>query len=75
MAKLYLKPEELVKHSAHHRHYMGDGNISGDAEGKRQPLKVVEFWGGVAHDVPENYARQAKDEGIADTKRPSFKGE
>jgi hypothetical protein len=65
--KVFLQDQKLVAKSRHHRSYAGDGAVN---EGKGSQLYVLEFYNGVARDVPDGTYQRFKDLGHCDTKRP-----
>lgn len=67
----YLQPKDLVRHSRHHTAYAGDGAVHVPGGPPPQQFKL-EFFNGIARDVPENIYQRFKDLGIADVNKPSF---
>lgn len=68
-ARVYLQPKDL-RHSRHHLAYASTGSVQ---PGVRTPtIHTLEFFNGLARDVPENIYQVFKDLGIADVTRPSF---
>lgn len=66
---VFLQPADLVKHSRHHIAYASSGPV---APGNERPtIYVLEFFNGVARDVPESLYQRFKDLGIADVHPPA----
>jgi hypothetical protein len=69
--KLYLKPPELVKHSAHHTAYVGDDSgADKKTPGGDTTLHRLEFHNGVARNVPDELARRFEAVGVASRTKP-----
>ena len=67
---VFLQPKNLVRHSRHHTAYTGDG--ARVKEGEVPVIHKLEFFNGVARDVPEEIYQRFKDSGIANVVRPTF---
>ena len=67
--RVYLAQKHLQK-SAHHRAYAPAPTQPNAQPGADQAVIVLEFWNGVARDVPSLVYEQFKDLGIATTERP-----
>ena len=69
MPKRVYLTKALAKNSKMHTAYSGEGAVHED--GKPGPLYKLEFFGGVAQNVPEALYQRFKDLGVATDKRPS----
>mgnify|MGYP001180842266 CR=1 FL=1 len=65
--RVYIKDPNLNTHSMIHTVYAGEGPIK---PGEETVMKKLEFFGGVARDVPTQTYKLFKDLGHATTDRP-----
>lgn len=70
--RVWLKDEELRKHSAHHTAYVG-APAAEHIPGQPVPLHKLEFVNGVAHDVDDTLYQRFADVGLVTTTRPKRK--
>ena len=69
-AKVFLQPKDLVKQSRHHIAYASSGPMQPGMDAPT--IYTLEFFNGLARDVPENIYQRFKDLGIADINPPAL---